>query len=160
MKSGLTIVKDNYKKVMNTIFKLPTKDVLVGIPADKGQRKGGDLSNAVLGYIHENGAPEVNIPARPFLLPGVRDACEQITKLFKTGGQAALKGDEEGMNKALHAAGLVAMSSVQRRITNGPFLPLKPSTLRARQRRGRTGTKPLIDTGQLRRSITYVVRDK
>lgn len=29
-----------------------------------------------------------------------------------------------------------------------------------RLRRGRTGNKPLIDTGEYRRSITHVVRDK
>jgi hypothetical protein len=40
------------------------------------------------------------------------------------------------------------------------FAPLAAATLAARRRKGRTGTKPLIDTGQLRRAITYVLRRK
>jgi hypothetical protein len=33
-------------------------------------------------------------------------------------------------------------------------------TLERRRAKGRTGTKPLIDTGQLRNAITYVLRKK
>jgi hypothetical protein len=69
-------------------------------------------------------------------------------------------------------------NAVRTKITDGPFAPLADSTLRARARRGRKGAvaelksraqgnapnnanaKPLIDTGQLRKSITYVVRKK
>src|SRR5260363_213287 len=64
------------------------------------------------------------------------------------------------------------------KMTEGPFKPRAESTLQARARRGRIGAaielerrrrghtpenanaKPLIDTGQLRKSITYVVRKK
>ena len=37
---------------------------------------------------------------------------------------------------------------------------LAPVTLAQRRRRGRTGEKPLIDTAQMQRSVTHVVRPK
>ena len=129
------------------------------------------MSNAVLGYIHETGAPEVNIPERPFLLPGVRDASKQVAALLKRGAQAAMAGDTARVDRALHAAGIAATNAVKRKITVGPFAPLAPSTIKRRQRRTKGSSyrrsassaadvKPLIDTGQLRQSITYVVRSK
>jgi hypothetical protein len=61
---------------------------------------------------------------------------------------------------AQNKAGLIAESSVRKKINEGPFEPLAPKTLQERKRRGRTGEKPLIDTGQLRNSVTYVIRPK
>ena len=58
-----------------------------------------------------------------------------------------------------HAAGLIAQNSVRRTLTTAAYRPLSERTLAERRARGRTGTKPLIDTGQYRNSITYVVRD-
>ena len=168
MKSGVSIVKDNLKKVMVALNSFPDKDVLVGIPADTTARKndiGGavpvsEMTNAQLGYIHEFGAPEHNIPARPFLYPGLRGVKTHIAAYFKQYGLAAMKGSKEGMDRALHSMGILGMNAVRRKITVGPFVPLKASTLAARRRRGRTGTRPLIDTGQLRAAITYVIRSK
>lgn len=117
------------------------------------------IDNATLGYIHEHGAPSVNIPARPFLVPGVQQARDQITKVLSQGVEAVTNGNRQAAMNSLDKAGLIAQNAVRRKITEGPFVPLKPRTLAARRARGRTGEKPLIDTGQLRRSITYVVRE-
>lgn len=158
MKSGLTVTKDRVQVVMQGIATVTQRDVLVGIPSEKGSRN-DEMTNPVLGYIHETGAPEANIPPRPWLLPAIRESVDKFVPHLKTAAQAAIDGQPERVEKALHAAGMVGSSAAQRRITQGPFVPLKASTLRARRRRGRTGTRPLIDTGQLRRSITYAVRE-
>jgi hypothetical protein len=164
MKSGVFITKDKTKQILAGIAALPKKDVLVGIPQDKGPRKNdeadNDITNAQLGYIHNFGAPEANIPQREFLAPGIKDVQAKINEYFAQAGKAALAGNFATMDRALHAAGLAAKLGVQNKINNGPFLPLAPSTLAARLRRGRTGTVPLIDTAQLRNSITYVIREK
>lgn len=157
MKSGVFITKDRLKKVLGAIATLPAHDVLVGVPGDTSDRSGA-ITNAALAYIHDNGAPEANIPARPFMRPGIADAKTDIADRFKQVGTSLLSGNQGGAERALHAAGLAAQASIRRKINTGPFLPLAPSTLAARRRRGRTGDKPLIDTGQLRNSITYVVR--
>lgn len=136
----------------------------VGIPADAQARQpDGALeaqppSNAVIGYLMENGAPERNLPARPHLLPGIEAAMPQITPRLEALGKAALQGDISAIQRGLTAVGIIGENAVKAQITDGSFAPLSDRTLKARQTRGRTGTKPLIDTGQYRRAITHVVK--
>lgn len=159
MESGVFMLKDGLPKLLKGLHQLPKRGVLVGIPAAKGPRDEGDpVNNAALGYIHEFGAPEANIPARPFLIPGVRSATDRVAISFRRAGEAALSGNNEKAEASINAAGMAAVASVQRRLTDGPFVPLAETTLAARRRRGVTRTKPLIDTGQLRRAVTYVLR--
>lgn len=153
---------DMMKDVINAIEALPNYSVLVGIPEEETKRDDDFVTNAFLGYIHENGAPEANIPARPFLIPGIYNVVDKINSYMRQAGDAALDGKQEKMSRSLHAAGMVASNSVKSRIESGPFVALKASTLAARRNRKiapRTGIKPLQDTGQLRNSITYVVKD-
>lgn len=166
MKSDIISKKSiDVKKLMKALKSLPHKNVLVGIPSDKSNRKAevgekADITNAELGYIHEYGAPEKNIPARPFLIPGVEEVKPQVIKYFKEAGKAAVEGNITQIEKYFHMAGLAAQNTVRAKINNGDFEPLSEVTLRLRRSRGRTGTRPLIDTGQLRNSITYVIRNK
>ena len=51
----------------------------------------------------------------------------------------------------------IQISAVQAEITDGAFAPLAERTIKGRLRRGRTGTKPLIDTGQYRRAFQYTI---
>lgn len=159
MKSGVFVTVDKVKRIARSLSTLPATQVLVGVPSEKAPREEGQpITNAELGYIHEFGSPESNIPARPFLFPGIRNATPRFEGYLRQGARAALDGNESGIGRALSAAGQVAASAVQTKITTGPFVPLAAATLAARRARGRTGTKPLIDTGQLRRSITWVLR--
>lgn len=192
MKSGMLVTKDRVNEVMVRVKQVVKKDVLVGIPSDSGDGELGvqdgsnlrsdhhvpgagailsDVLNAQLGYIHEKGAPEANIPARPFLIPGIRSAQGRITTFLKEAASAGLKGDEGLMTKNLHGAGMVAMNAVQSKLRRGPFAPLQPSTIRRRRvrsagskyrRKATTAAdvKPLIDTAQMLKAITYVVRSR
>ena len=136
------------------------KRVAIGIPGDSmhtaepGEKP---ISNAVIGYLSEGGAPDQNIPQRPHLVPGVESIREQAAARLKKAAEQAFLGDLEAPEKALHAIGLLGVAAVQREITDGTFAPLSERTLEARRARGRTGEKPLIDTSQYRRSIQYVV---
>lgn len=159
IKSGVVMKVDKLKKIAAAVAAAPGTQVLVGVPEEHAPREAGQpITNAELGYIHEFGAPEANIPARPFLFPGIREAKGRFSGYLKQGAKAAMEGDLAKIERALGAAGQAAASSVQKHITTGPFAPLAAGTLAARRRRGRTGTRPLIDTGQLRRSITWVLR--
>lgn len=160
IKIGLNVQKDISKALISDIKKLTKTDVLVGIPATGGTRQDDGANNALIGYVMETGDPERNIPARPFLVPGVDAASDEIGKRLTKAADAALDGRQEAINSQLNAAGLLAQSSVKSAITNGEFAPLSGRTLAARKARGRSGDKPLIDTGQLRRSVTYIVRKK
>ncbi len=174
--------------------------LLVGIPDTTAERKpepdekGTPPSNAVIGYTMEFGDPDRNIPARPFLTPGIDAVRDKIADTLKTAGAEVLTGDAGAAARGFAKAGLVAVSSVQAKITDGSFVPLSQRTIEARARRrnpdsgklsqaavskrarqyldlqaqgtpddilqGAGLVVPLVDTGQLRRAITFVIRDK
>lgn len=164
MKTGLTIVRDNLAKVSKAIDALGRSRVMVGVPADKTSRSGDPITNASLAYIMENGAPEVNIPPRPFMKPGVASVQPQIVARLKKAGELALEGRSDAVGREFHRVGAIGRDAIKAKITDGPFAPLKPSTIAARKRkrksRNNTDITPLIDTGALRSSISYVIRDE
>lgn len=182
----MSMVKDDVAAVLAAINHLVGQEVLVGIPASEAERD-GSLSNAQLGYIHEYGSPSANIPARPFLEPGVSDQAPSIGNHLEKAARAAMKGDAGRVDAELGAAGMVAQAGARHRITSGEFEPLSPETIRRRRLNRKTksirpeerkylqmiadgkspaeaqseaGIRPLINTGQLRNSLTYVVRKK
>lgn len=182
-KNALVIMVDRLAKVTAGIEALVGTRVMVGVPSDRAPRDaqehaGHTINSAALAYIHENGAPEVNIPARAFMKPGIDEAMDAIMARFDAAGKAALDGRPDAVIKNYHAAGIVAVNAMRRKITDGPFVPLRPATLAARARRRRkitvmdlgsvpmsskkhadmTGARPLIDTGQLRNALSYVLR--
>ena len=157
---NVTVTKDITAAVLQTVQEMAKKRVLIGIPAEKAARKGDPITNASLGYIHENGSPARNIPARPFLKPGVEQAADKCAAVLGKFAKTAFNNPSD-LDKGLNAAGLIAQASVKKRIVSGEgFAPLKEGTIAARKRAGAKGTKPLIRTGQLLNSITYVVREK
>lgn len=164
MKNAAKLILNKLPKMKVIFVKLAGQEVLAGVPRDEAVRSDPDepseMNNASLAYIHENGAPASNIPARPFMRPGVEDVKDKIANEFKLAARSAVLGNEGEVDKRMNRVGIIAQSSMRTRINEGPPPPLKPGTIAARKRRGRTGTKPLIDTGQLRNSINYVIRKK
>ena len=178
--SGKEWVKtDRVNEVIKAIGALTKMDVLVGVPESETERESQDEpNNATLAYIHEHGSPARNIPARSFLVPGVADAKGKYRPRLIKAAQLALDGKTKDALKQLEAAGILAEQGVKEKINSGDFIPLSDATVAARARRGRKGAaaelerrasglpagtdlaKPLIDTVQLRNSITHVVREK
>lgn len=180
-KPPLTKLKDILPKVKSRFVSLSDSEVLVGVPRDKGERRDTTgMTNAMLALIHDTGSPVRNIPARPFMKPGIAAAKSGIIKEMKRGGRKVLKGDEGEYLITLHRIGLIAQLSIRSVINEGIPPPLTDSTLkgRIRSRRGKKGaiaelisrksgnmpaltlSKPLINTGQLRNAISYVIRAK
>jgi hypothetical protein len=159
MKSGVQTIVDNVAKAIAGIEKLATTRVMVGVPAEKGSRNDGEpINNAALLYIHENGAPEAGIVARKTLLPGVKSVKDELATIFEKTGHAALDGRPEAVDRGFNAAGLKAQSAVRAKFGSSELAPLKPATIEARKRQGRTGTRPLINRSELRNAINYVIR--
>lgn len=156
---SMTVTKDITAAVLQTVQDMAMKRVLIGIPAEKAPRKDGDETNAEIGYLHEHGSPARNIPARPFLKPGVEQAAQKCADVLGKFAKTAFNNPDD-IDKGLNAAGLIAQTSVKKRIISGEgFAPLSARTLAERKRSGAKGTKPLIRTAQLLNSITYVVRE-
>lgn len=189
--SSMKITLDLTRELEAATKTLLKRDLLVGIPGDSAPRveaDGKEVGNAVLGYVHEFGDDSRNIPARPFLFPGVEAAKDAIVAGMEQAGRSVLDGNASGMDKGLTAAGLAAQAKVKQTILDGNFAPLSERTLEARARRlaasgklsmaetskaarkelaaRRAGelpsadAKPLYDTGSMFNAITYVIRDK
>ena len=155
-RSGLETLHDGLPDMLRRMAAVAQRDVLVGIPA--GEQRDDGPTNAEIGYQNEFGSPANNIPARPHLIPGVAAVQDKAVARLTQAASAAATGRMSDAERHLHAAGLIAQNSVRRTLTTAAYRPLSERTLAERRARGRTGTKPLIDTGQYRNSVTYVVR--
>jgi len=159
------MTKDKTQDILKAVQIMARKRILVGIPQEKNRRKkekgkSKELTNSEIGFLQENGSPAQNIPARPFLKPGVQSTAPQVASVL---GKAAKKSflNSKKLVEGLTAAGLISQAGVKKYIVQSDhFKPLAQSTLDARARRGKKGTKPLIRTGQLLNSISFVIRDK
>lgn len=156
------IVRDNTAAMRAAVQALVGVQVLVGVPAENADRRDDEepISNAALAYVHNTGSPAQNIPQREFMRSGIESEQQRIENYMGQGAKHGMRGDKNAMLRSLHAAGSMARDGMRRKLDAGPFKPLAPGTLAARKRRGRTGEKPLQDTGQLRNSLNYVVREK
>ncbi len=119
--------------IIKALTKLAATHVLVGIPSDS-HREDDAVSNALLGYVHEMGSPVNNVPARPFLRPGVEKSKDEWEPYMRQAAAAALKGDDGVMGRALDAAGQTAVDAVKDEITQGIPPPIKPESMAQRRR--------------------------
>lgn len=136
--------------------------VMVGIPQKKTSRKGEPITNAELLYIHTHGSPINNIPARPVVEPALADDRDRLSKMLKKSALLSLEGKEEEAIEQLKLTGMRGQN-VARAWFNNPnnnWPPNSPSVEAAKRKKGSTDPKPLIDTGELRKSITYVLVKK
>lgn len=163
MRSGLRVRADRSAEILDALRQIGRRDVLVGIPSEHATRENAEFDNAGIGYINENGSPAQNIPPRPHLQPGVKSVQNETVEQLKGAAQAVLDGNIRRAEMHLNRAGVIASNAVKRYIITGGLTPLAPNTLYSRKHRKvarRQGENPLVDTGQYRRAITYVVRDK
>lgn len=163
------------------------KVVTVGIHEDAGNVESDDLTMASLGAIHEFGADinhpggtsygyatkeaadkgqvrflksgtgymelgitgphQINIPARPWLIPGARSGNDEYLKIIET--TIAKGGTAE---EALGKVGVVAVAMVQKYMTDLSSPPNAPSTIKKKG-----SSKPLIDSGAMRQSVTFKI---
>lgn len=84
--------------------------------------------------------------------------------------RAALNDDEKAVKSLLDQTGMKAVSAVKNYMRMGNFEPLKPSTIKNRNRSRLTkgkrqnekvgrNIKPLVNTGALRDALDYYVED-
>lgn len=179
--------KNSAARVMASMKKLTDSKVLVGIPAKTSTRKKPPINNAELTYIHTHGIRTVTaqrrmgammknrnlnykqalalymhskgsslfaVPPRPIIEPAIEANKKVIEAELKLAAVAALAGDSAATERHLRLAGMTAQNVVRAWFTDprNHWPPNAPSTIK---RKG--SDKPLIDTGQLRKAMTYVV---
>jgi hypothetical protein len=174
--------EDNLPAFRTKLAGLLGANVLVGIPEATSARKGEPINNAQLMYIHTNGSEIRNIPRRPVIEPAIIDSKDEIVSTLEKAADAQLSGDTVGANSYMKLAGLQGANAAKRWFTNpnNGWARNKLATIARKLRRlrgqtykdamqilndaGETGDvsaidTPLIDTGELRRAITFVAKD-
>jgi len=151
-------MRDNSASLKAALKKLQRTDVLVGWPEASNSRQSGEIGNAALAYIHSHGSALQNIPARPILQPAIEASPnkELIQRELKAAAEAVLDQDPARATMELNRAGQVAANAVKSWFTTpeNQWAPNSPETI---AKKG--SDRPLIDTGQLRRSVSFVVKE-
>lgn len=106
-----------------------------------------------IALIHEFGAPRARIPERSFLRAYVDANQTQILQWQRDLVQAALKGNVDP-DHILNQLGAKVAAGIQERISSNIPPPLSPLTIKRKR-----SSVALVDTGQLKASITWKVRE-
>lgn len=148
---------DLFNDILNDFKSLPQYKIQIGVIADNANRKGLNnkgITNAELMFIHENGSPLNNVPARPVLDMTINYAennllNKTIDKALKQFVNSGFKKEE--LKKELDKTA-IRMENYARQIiyaNDGRLIPNSPNVAKAKG-----GNHPLFNTGQLARSIT------
>ena len=149
---NLGVPLDNYRRVKRLVKDLKDGKAYtkIGVVGDKaGQREEGGLTNAQLAMYQEFGTE--NIPARSFINKPFANNKGKYLRALAELLPKVLEGTMP-VSKALNLVGLAGEKDMRDAIRDGIPPPLAPATIAAKG-----SSKPLIDTGQLLRSISHLV---
>lgn len=175
--------------VFKRLAAIKKRAIYVGVPNQTKHRKGDEIDNAQLLFIHTHGvrrnqmigemgkqmsrgykyssafslyiqthgSPLWRIPPRPVLVPAIRANRASITEKYAGIAKSASKGDYEGMDRAITRTGLAAQNACRAWFLDprNRWPANSPSTVKKKK-----SSNPLIDEGELRKSIVYVVREE
>lgn len=110
----------------------------------------GWWNDATIPAAHEFGTRK--IPERPFLRPAIDRNREKYRNWTRKIALAVIDG-VRGVREGLTSLGDEIVKDIQRQIDEVTSPPLAPSTIKQRRKKGR-GTKPLVSTGEMRRSCS------
>lgn len=152
------IIKKEYnggiKGFLERFREIGKPKVYIGVPASKNGMHEGGINMATLLAIHVLGAPSRGIPQRDPLRPPLIANAQRYSDLLALGLKNALS-DSTDPKLVYEKIGIVATNDVYDYFVTGNFKPLNQKTI---DRKG--SSKPLIDSEELRGSITYEVRQK
>lgn len=137
------------KGIKKLFARLERGTVDVGILAGEGKHKDSSFSVAQIGFIHEFGA--VTIPERSFIRSTINGQAKDIKKVTRAQYKKVLNGDIT-TKEGLGVLGAFTAGLIQERFTSNDWVP---NTDKTQMRKG--SSAPLIDTGQLRQSISFKV---
>ncbi len=128
------------------------KGVLIGLPAATGVYEDG-APIAVIAAVHEFGSADGHIPERSFLRVPLRQNVELFKKIWRA-GIPKIVHDELTTHQMMSQLGARGAAVSQEAISEGIDPANAPMTIALKG-----SDTPLIDTGQLRQSITFIVED-
>jgi len=137
------------KRFFKELEELAKLEVRIGFQKGEADHDGVDMADIAM--FNEVGT--VRIPARPFLRQSVDGNVDKVKSAMAKQAQAIAKGGNA--QDALNALGVMQKGLVQGSMSRGSFAPNAPSTVRKKG-----SSKPLIDTGKMRQSVSFVVQPK
>jgi hypothetical protein len=161
---GTVIERDKgFNRIMDAFVKKGDMVVKVGIQGSESKQKHtGDfgkhqrpLTNLEVGVIHEFGAPGASIPERSFIRSTATKNAKKYFSTLKTITKGIIAGVID-VRRGLELLGIQVEADMKSTMTKGIAPPLKH---RRKVPKGVAPGKqvPLVNTGQLRNSITHVV---
>ena len=158
--ADLTITVDKVGQLKETHEFLRDNYILVGIPQKETTREGDSVTNAELLYIHTYGSKiNNNIPKRPVIEPAIRHSRDKLAEMLSQSFKYASEGDYVEAEKKLNLTGMKAQKVCREWFydpENG-WPPNSPATVARKIKKGSTEPRPLIDTDEMHKSITYVM---
>lgn len=149
MPSYIKEIDHGWTKIKAEILRLKEKSVvLVGVQGELAAASHGDVSNVEVATWQEFGT-STGVPERSFIRAPIEEGRANIAQMVEKSATKIVTG-KSTVDKELSLWGERLVGVMKRRISAGISPPLKPETIR---RKG--SSKPLIDSGQLRNSITY-----
>lgn len=162
--------KEMFAELEKNLAELASKDILVGIPKEATNEKDGKTFYlADIAFLQNYGSysekenrhltgdeakESGKIPPRPFGSTLIENFGEKIRKFYQKEVKESLKG-KRSMKQALNRVGFIAAGFMKQNLSTGNWEPNAESTI---AKKG--SSKPLIDTGEMRRAITWVLRKK
>ena len=158
MTRAKVIIKDTGElaRIVQEIEKAKRAIVKVGIQGNEASTvrtsdSGAALTLGEIATVNEFGSEDGRVPARPFM----RNTWDNRQKELRAIQRKTLEQIATGRmtaEKALDVIGLWFANAIKKTITDGVAPANAPRTI---EKKG--SSKPLIDTGALRQSITHVV---
>lgn len=140
------------KKFYAELEKLKQNEVFIGYQAGHAKHTDEDGNTADMAEIAMfNELGTSTSPPRPFLRMTVDENKDKINQFVETQTKRIAQG--ASAEQCMKQMGAFGVSLVQEKIGNGTFAPNAESTIKAKG-----SNKPLIDTGQLRQSVHYVIK--
>lgn len=115
----------------------------------KKYKSSGDIDNATLLCIMEHGSPVKNIPPRELLRPVLEKHMDKIREMFDQIYNCLVEGNEAGADKLMETLSQRVQAWAQAYfVEDNGWAANSPLTIKMKG-----SDKPLIDTGDLRKSI-------
>lgn len=183
MSGSRVIDKDRgWAAYFKSVSQMKSAYVKVGVldEGKGGEKHGPDdaLTVAQIAAIHEFGTEDGSIPERSFIRSTFDEQRERLTGVAKQLTTRIIAG-QATTEQAMNILGSILAAEVKKKIAAGISPPNAESTARAKAAKGRTGkffkkpaanlgdalaqvgalaaVKPLIDTGRMMNSVTWLV---
>ncbi len=148
MSSKVVDIDRGWNRIRRELARMAKSFVKVGVLSNAGTEEGG-MSLVDVAVVNEYGAPEKNIPERPFIRQTLDTKSTEIAKKKADLADKVMTGKMD-TRRALDDLGVWATRKIKETFTKGDFTPNAPATIK---RKG--SSRPLIDTGRLRQSINH-----